>query len=186
MVGPLVKEGLDRGERAIHFIAVRRREQHLARLAEAGIDVQDAMRAGQLEVEPFWDESATQGRGFDPDSFLGSFEQAIGSGSSAGYERTNLLGEKGSADQNVQDHEAWFEFESRVNSVIANYNVDVICAFDLANPSNPRFVIDALRTHPIVILGEQLHENPFYLPPDRFLHDLRERRARRETVGATT
>jgi hypothetical protein len=183
---PLVKDGLDRGERAVHFIDGLRREQHLGRLAEAGIDVQGAMGMGQLEVGPFWDEVAARGRRFDPDSSLDLFERALQSGAATGYVRTNLLGEKGSADQSDQDHEDWFEFESRVNTVLTGYDVDVICAYDLANASNgARLVIDALRTHPVVILGEALHENPFYEPPDRFLRELRARRALREGVPST-
>ena len=33
--------------------------------------------------------------------------------------------------------------------------------------------IDILRTHPLVILGETLYENAFYVPPDEFLRALR-------------
>jgi hypothetical protein len=31
--------------------------------------------------------------------------------------------------------------------------------------------MDILRTHPLVIIGETLHENLFYVPPDEFLHE---------------
>jgi hypothetical protein len=39
-----------------------------------------------------------------------------------------------------------------------------------------RVAMDALRTHPVVIIGGLLHENPFYVPPDQFLLEIRERR----------
>jgi hypothetical protein len=39
-------------------------------------------------------------------------------------------------------------------------------------------VMDILRTHPSVIIGETLHENSFYVPPDEFLQDLRRREQR--------
>ena len=35
--------------------------------------------------------------------------------------------------------------------------------------------MDVLRTHPLVIIGGFLHENPFYVPPDEFLRELRAR-----------
>jgi hypothetical protein len=38
-------------------------------------------------------------------------------------------------------------------------------------------VVDIMRTHPMVIIGGLLHENPFFVPPDEFLRELRERRA---------
>lgn len=36
--------------------------------------------------------------------------------------------------------------------------------------------MDILRTHPMVIVGGNLRENPFFVPPDQFLAELRRRR----------
>jgi hypothetical protein len=33
-------------------------------------------------------------------------------------------------------------------------------------------MMDTLRTHPQVIVGGILRENPFYVPPDEFLREL--------------
>jgi hypothetical protein len=38
-------------------------------------------------------------------------------------------------------------------------------------------ITDAMRTHPLVILGGVLQVNPFFIPPDQFLRELRERRS---------
>jgi hypothetical protein len=35
--------------------------------------------------------------------------------------------------------------------------------------------MDILRTHPMIIMGGLLHENPFFVPPERFLAELRAR-----------
>lgn len=40
-------------------------------------------------------------------------------------------------------------------------------------------VVDIMRTHPMVIIGGILQENPFFVPPDEFPRELRERRATR-------
>jgi hypothetical protein len=32
-----------------------------------------------------------------------------------------------------------------------------------------------MRTHPMVIIGGLLQQNPFFVPPDQFLAELRER-----------
>jgi hypothetical protein len=37
-------------------------------------------------------------------------------------------------------------------------------------------LIDILRTHPMVIIGGALQANPFWIPPDEFLRELRARR----------
>lgn len=36
-------------------------------------------------------------------------------------------------------------------------------------------LIDIMRTHPMVIIGGLLQENPFFVPPDQFLAELRAR-----------
>jgi hypothetical protein len=36
--------------------------------------------------------------------------------------------------------------------------------------------MDILRTHPMVIVGGILRENPFFEPPEQFLRELRRRR----------
>ena len=38
-------------------------------------------------------------------------------------------------------------------------------------------VMDVLRTHPLVIMGGLLHEKPFFVAPEAFLCELRQRRA---------
>jgi hypothetical protein len=40
--------------------------------------------------------------------------------------------------------------------------------------------MDIMRTHPMVIIGGLLQENPFFVSPDDFLAELRQRRASRE------
>jgi hypothetical protein len=37
-------------------------------------------------------------------------------------------------------------------------------------------IVDIMRTHPMFIIGGVLQENPFFVPPDGFLRELRERR----------
>lgn len=52
----------------------------------------------------------------------------------------------------------------------------VICVYDLAKLSGA-VVVDVLRTHPMVVIGGLLQENPFFVPPDEFLRQLWERGA---------
>jgi hypothetical protein len=63
--------------------------------------------------------------------------------------------------------------------VIPKYDDAVICAYDLAK-FDASVVIYALRTHPVVIIGGLLQENPFFVPPDQLLVEIRERRSARK------
>ena len=44
--------------------------------------------------------------------------------------------------------------------------------------------MDIMRTHPMVIIGGILQENPFFVPPDEMLRELRERAGRAGTAQA--
>jgi hypothetical protein len=66
------------------------------------------------------------------------------------------------------------EYETRLNHVLPKYDDVVVCTYDLNRFSAP-VVMDILRTHPQVIIGAMLQENPFYVPPDQFLTELSRR-----------
>ncbi len=66
------------------------------------------------------------------------------------------------------------EYEARLNYVLSKYNDPVICTYDLSK-FGATVVMDIMRTHPVVIIGGILQENPFFVPPDQFLLELRER-----------
>jgi hypothetical protein len=72
------------------------------------------------------------------------------------------------------------EFESRVNDVWRRHEDAVICTYNLARFGGDS-VIDIMRTHPMVIIGGMLQRNPFFVPPEEFLPEFRERRSRRIT-----
>jgi hypothetical protein len=47
--------------------------------------------------------------------------------------------------------------------VLPKYDNPVICSYDLSKFSASA-VIDIMRTPPVVIIGEVLQENPFFVP----------------------
>jgi hypothetical protein len=74
------------------------------------------------------------------------------------------------------------EYEARLNYVLSRYNDLVICNYDLSKFS-ASVAMDIMRTHPLVIIGGLLRENPFFIPPEQFLEELRERRSARMNAG---
>ena len=164
---PFIKDGFDRGDKAYHYVDPERREEHLSWLADTGIDVQEGMATGQLEVWP-WQDSPLRGGRFDLDTWLASFEQVLQSGPAAGYAQTTFLGHMEWALLDLPGVGDLMEYETRVNYVIPKYDGPVICTYDLTKFA-ASVVMDALRTHPFVIIGGLLQENPFFVPPDQLL-----------------
>jgi hypothetical protein len=170
-----IKDGFDQGDKAFHLVDPERLEEHLRRLAAAGIDVQEAMGIGQLEVRP-WQDGPLRGDRFDQDTWLASFEDVLQSGPAAGYAQTRFLAQMEWALVALPGVEDLIEFETRVNYVVPKYEDTVICAYDLTK-FDASVVMYALRTHPVVIIGGLLQENPFFVPPDQLLLEIRERQA---------
>jgi MEDS: MEthanogen/methylotroph, DcmR Sensory domain len=177
-----IKDGFDLGDKAFHLVDPERREEHLRRLAEAGIDVQEAMDTGQLEVRT-WQDGPLRGGRFDQDTWMASFEEVLQSGPAAGYAQTRFLSHMEWALVDLPGVEDLIEFETRVNHVVPKYEDAVICAYDLSK-FGASVVMDALRTHPVVIIGGLLQQNPFFVPPDQLLQEIRERRSVRESAPA--
>src|SRR4029077_20782765 len=182
VLGSFYKDGFDRGEKATHIVAAGHREEYLKRLGEAGIDVQGLMLAGQLEVLP-WTDMYVRDHRFDQDAMLASVEEIIQSGASAGDSRTRWVGHHMNwlfLDQPAVNN--LVEYEARLNHVLSKYDAPVICNYDLSKFS-ASVAMDIMRTHPLVIIGGLLRENPFFVPPEQFLQEMHERRAARKSAG---
>ena len=182
VLGSFIKDGFDKGDKAFHLVDPKRRDHHLRRLADAGIDVEGTMASGQLEVHP-WEDGPLHGERFDQDTWLAGFEGVLRSGPACGYTQTRFLAQMEWALVDLPGIDDMIEFEARVNYVVPKYDDPVICAYDLSK-FGASTVMYALRTHPVVIIGGLLQENPFYVDPDAFLLELREQRP--ASVGTPT
>ena len=177
-----IKEGFARGEKAFHIVDPRLREEHLKRLVAAGVDVEDAMGSGQLQVR-VWQECQFRGDRFDQDAMLALIEEVLQSGAGAGFRLTRFLGhmEWALLDHPGLDELSFVEFETRVNYLSPKYEDPLICAYDLSKFS-ARLMLDVIRTHPVVLIGGMLQQNPFFVSPDQLLLELRERGTARRTT----
>jgi hypothetical protein len=177
VLGSFYKD-FDRGEKATHIVAAETRKEYLKRLADAGIDVQRKMETGQLEVLR-WAKIYEHDHRFDQDAMLASVEEIIQSGAGAGYARTKLVGHH--LDWLFRDQSAienLLEYEARLNGLLSKYDDPVVCIYD-SSKFGASVALDIMRTHPLVIIGGLLRENPFFVPPEQFLDEMRERRSSR-------
>jgi MEDS: MEthanogen/methylotroph, DcmR Sensory domain len=171
---PFIKEGFEEGHRAFHVIDSRRPAEHLRVLEEAGIDVDRARRDGQLEVRG-WDKVYLKDGYFDPDRMLALIEGALKAGSEQGYKSTRFIANMEWALEGKPGIERLVDYETRFNYVLPKYDNNTVCCTYDVSQFGASIVMDMLRTHPLVIVGGSLQENPFWVPPDEFLVELRQR-----------
>ena len=64
------------------------------------------------------------------------------------------------------------EFEARLNEFLVESRSVIVCLYDRRR-FDPAVIHDVLRTHPVVVLGDQVYSNPYYEPPELVLSDER-------------
>ena len=180
---PFIKDGLKCGDKAVHVLNPEQRPDHLQRLAAAGIDPVAAQQSGQLELRTNTEVYLPDGR-FDQDRMLNVFEQLASGNAEGGFPQSRICCRMDWAVEDRSHVDNVIEFESRVNEVWRRHDDAVICTYHLRQFGGDA-VIDIMRTHPMVIVGGILQHNPFFVPPDEFLREFRQRRAGRSSLPAT-
>src|SRR5947209_14689796 len=141
-----IKNGFAQGDTAFHVVGPERRDDHLRRLADAGIDVEEAMSSGQLEVR-LWQDAYLREDRFDQDAMLVLIEEQLQSGTAPGSRHVRLLAHMEWSLLDKPGVDDLLEYETRLNYVIPRYDDPVVCAYDLSK-FGASLVMDTMRTHP--------------------------------------
>ena len=173
---PFIKDGFECGDKAVHVVNPDQRGDHLQRLAGAGIDAAAAQARGQFELRTNTETYLRDGR-FDQNRMLQVFEKLASGNAEARFPLSRIVCRMDWAAESRLFVDNVIEFESRVNDLWCRHDDAVICTYYLGQFSGDT-VIDIMRTHPLVIIGGILHRNPFFVPPEQFLPEFRERRAK--------
>ena len=179
---PFIKDGFECGHKAIHVLNPDQREDHLQRLDHAGIDPAAAQQNGQLEVRVNTEVYLPDGH-FDQDRMIAVFEQLASGNVKGPFPLSRIYCRMDWVVKDQSHVDDVIEFESRVNDVWRRNEDAVICTYHLGQFRGEE-VIDIMRTHPMVVIGGIVQQNPFYIPPDEFLRDFRQRRAGRNSQRA--
>ena len=86
-----------------------------------------------------------------------------------GFPRMRAVGEMSWAlRKTFPGSEDLFAYEAEVNRFVGSYQVLYFCLYDVDTASGS-MVMDAIKTHPQVLIGGCLFENPYYMEPEHFL-----------------
>jgi hypothetical protein len=175
---PFVKEGLELGKKAVHTVDSRRREEHMQWLASAGIN---AHNDPQFELRG-WTDTHLSGGQFDQHRTLALFEKVVRDAKAKGFPLVRFVTQMEWALETDLDLNDLLEYEAKANDVWLRQEGPVnpvICTYVLRRFRGD-IVVVVMRTHPLIINGGLLQENPFFVSPDKLLGQLRERGATRD------
>ncbi|AFM20575.1 hypothetical protein Mycch_5971 (plasmid) [Mycolicibacterium chubuense NBB4] len=158
---PYLKEGLNHGDKCICIVSDDSADSDL-----------DSVRClsqhtGQLEVDHSGD-TYLKGGNFSSDRMLKYWNSAISQAVDDGFDFARGAGEMTWALEKMPGVENLVSYESQLNSVLRDYPAVIVCLYELGRFSGD-LLVEVLKTHPKVILGGIVLENPYYLEHNEYL-----------------
>src|SRR5438270_12245712 len=151
---PYLAEGMRGGEKCIGVVESSEPKQ-----------VRDLLPPGQVEVMIPADTYLRGGR-FDTEAMMSWLtEQVSHSLDVEGFARVRSAGEMGWALSGAPGVNELLSYETQLTKFAASFPQVMLCLYDMDRVGGS-MLIDALKTHPQVLVGTLLCENPFYLDPD--------------------
>jgi signal transduction histidine kinase len=164
---PSIRMGLERGEKCI-FIAPEKTLRDVNEALHAiGIDVDEAMNSGRLAVASQEDTYLRNGH-FEPDRMIRFLVDSLEPAIASGFSGLRVVGEMTWALGGDLGTGQLIEYEAKLNHFVHDHPVAVTCQYD-RNRFSPEVILNVIRTHPIVIYGNFVCSNPYYVPPEEFL-----------------
>src|SRR5258705_1387252 len=122
---PFIKEGFECGEKAFHIVDPKLREEHLQRLASAGIDVVAAEQSSQFELRNWADAYLRDGH-FDQNRMLALIQEVLEGARQQGFLLTRLGANMEWALEDRPGVDDLVEYETRLNYILPRYKDPVI------------------------------------------------------------
>jgi DcmR-like sensory protein len=167
---PYILEGIDAGDLAVHLVDPLLVDDHRSRLAQAGIAVDQLEGRGQLRILD-WHETYLRGGRFELDAMIELVEETIVKGLRDGFGRTRFIGQMEWALEDRLGVGDLVEYEAWVNNILSRWRQPGICVYDVSR-WGAGLALDIVRTHPLVLIGGIIQENPFFIDRHKFLREL--------------
>ena len=164
---PFIRNGLERGEKCIYIADDNTAESIVDGMEAGGIDVQSELRAGRLSLLSKQDAYLKQGY-FDPDWMIGFIARAEDEAKAAGFYALRITGEMTWVLGGDPGADRLMEYEAKLNYFYPDHDVIICCQYN-RNRFPPKVIKDVISTHPLVIYGNTVCRNFYYVPPDEYL-----------------
>jgi hypothetical protein len=161
---PFLREGLQAGEKCVAVVDSRSPEEVVAEVTE-GLDAEALLASGQLELYASA-QTYLRGGSFEPDRMMAFWEELAATQSAAatfGFAR--VLGEMSWLERAPAPREHVLKYETWADGFAARFDHAILCLYDLRRLGSG-ILLDLMRTHPKLLLGGLVLENPHHVPAD--------------------
>jgi len=172
---PFFREGVENREQGVSVFDAQANPHHLQHLAHGGLAHDDSGLARQLRVMNAEESFLAAGR-FDADRMFGTINLILEAAAHTEFPHVRTCCEMTWALHHLEAMDPLIEYESRLNTLTGHHDCTLMCVYDVNLFSGP-VLMDVLATHPYVLMGQTLTENPYYVPPREYLERVLRRRA---------
>ncbi len=171
LVTPYIRGGLERNERVFYIIDARSPARICSYLRESGLEPEPYRASGQLLILSA-EETYLRDGSFDPETMLRRLEQATRQTVEDGFAALRITGEMTWILRGAPGSGRLIEYAAKLNRFFPGSAALAICQYDRRYfaPDLLNAVID---THPFIVIGSEVIENPYYIHPDIYLSDQR-------------
>jgi hypothetical protein len=163
---PYLSQGLKAGDKCIAVVDSSGPESVLAALSTR-LNLAPSLTRHQLDLERSEDTYLRDG-GFSTEAMLDFWDRSIGAAMANGFEFARAVGEMTWALRQLPGVEELVGYEARLNQFLPRYPQVILCLYALDSFSG-EVLVDVLKTHPKVLIGGMVLDNPYYLEPAEFL-----------------
>ncbi len=163
LLAELCRIGLDRNERCL--IATFEGEDIRSYLRMARIDVDSAVANGTIIFQDFNDIFCE--KAFDPERTVAQFERVIDDAIDQGFTGLRLFN-SAYLPEALRDSDVHLNYSSSMGRILSENKVVRISLYDL-NQQEPEVIINAILSHPTIILRGIVCSNFFYVPTEQLL-----------------
>ena len=167
LLTPYLRQGLERGEKVFYIVDSHTAEEVFGYLEDEGLDVQPYLNSGQLSILTVDDAYMKEGS-FDPEGMIDMLREETARALSEGFSALRVTGEMSWALKGLPGSERLIEYEAKLNDFFPGSSCLAICQYD-RNRFGADILLDVLTTHPIAVIGTEIYENFYYIPPGEFL-----------------
>ena len=105
---------------------------------------------------------------FDREGMLAFWVRTYETAKARGWSFVRVISDASCIIRSLPEVNEFMVYESKYNQIARRYPQVTVCIYDL-NVFGPKLLIEILRTHPRVLVGGVVHENPDYMAPEEFL-----------------
>jgi signal transduction histidine kinase/ActR/RegA family two-component response regulator len=164
---PFLKAGLAAGERCL-FIGHATSSRRLAHaLEDAGVDAAVERGRGALLLQTRREDWLHDGR-FDPDEMLELLRRAERQALEDGFSGLRITWNLCWILEGTPGAERLVEYEAQLNRFLDGSRTCALCRYS-PEACSPGMIQEALQTHPLAVLANQICSNAFYEPPEMVL-----------------